>query len=179
MGDAPQFFNNEAFEVAQYDKAMKDYTKASVKISTSLAALNIGQNMIFSTALTGMMYLAARGIYDGRSCRFQIERDLSSDMVPFYLAGTMTVGDLVMINQLVFQLSLPLNFLGAGLSICATVWHRLNGSLTPNRNCLPRATPKSDRHGHAFQPSICQSQYQGEHFLDRHRFRTLTSGFLL
>lgn len=44
---------------------MKDYTKASVKISTSLAALNIGQNVIFSTALTGMMYLAAKGITDG------------------------------------------------------------------------------------------------------------------
>jgi ATP-binding cassette subfamily B (MDR/TAP) protein 7 len=70
---------------------MKDYTKASVKISTSLAALNIGQNIIFSSALTGMMYLAAKGIVD----------------------QTMTVGDLVMVNQLVFQLSLPLNFLGS------------------------------------------------------------------
>ena len=62
---ALQYFNNEAFEVAQYDKAMKDYTKASVKISTSLAALNIGQNAIFSSALTAMMYLACRGIVDG------------------------------------------------------------------------------------------------------------------
>jgi ATP-binding cassette, subfamily B (MDR/TAP), member 7 len=44
---------------------MKDYTKASVKISTSLAALNIGQNAIFSSALTAMMYLACRGIVDG------------------------------------------------------------------------------------------------------------------
>lgn len=61
-----QFFNNEKFEVAQYDKAMKDYTKASVKISTSLAALNIGQNAIFSSALTAMMYLACRGIVDGK-----------------------------------------------------------------------------------------------------------------
>lgn len=64
-----QYFNNEAFEVAQYDRAMKDYTKASVKISTSLAALNIGQNVIFSTALTGMMYLAAKGITDGTRAR--------------------------------------------------------------------------------------------------------------
>lgn len=44
---------------------MRDYTKASVKISTSLAALNIGQNIIFSSALTGMMYLAAQGVVKG------------------------------------------------------------------------------------------------------------------
>lgn len=44
---------------------MRDYTKASVKISTSLAALNMGQNIIFSSALTAMMYLAAKGIIDG------------------------------------------------------------------------------------------------------------------
>lgn len=57
---------------------MKDYTKASVKISTSLAALNIGQNVIFSTALTAMMYLASKGIMDGaqfRSSMVELARD--------------------------------------------------------------------------------------------------------
>lgn len=44
---------------------MKDYTKASVKISTSLAALNAGQTIIFSSALTGMMFLAAQGVVKG------------------------------------------------------------------------------------------------------------------
>jgi ATP-binding cassette subfamily B (MDR/TAP) protein 7 len=60
-----QYFNNEKYEVDQYDAAMRDYTKASVKISTSLAALNIGQNIIFSSALTGMMFLAAQGVVKG------------------------------------------------------------------------------------------------------------------
>ena len=46
---------------------MRDYTKASVKISTSLAALNSGQTIIFSTALTGMMFLAAQGVVKGSS----------------------------------------------------------------------------------------------------------------
>jgi ATP-binding cassette subfamily B (MDR/TAP) protein 7 len=121
---SPQYFNNEAFEVAQYDRAMKDYTKASVKISTSLAALNIGQNIIFSSALTGMMYLAAKGIVD----------------------QTMTVGDLVMVNQLVFQLSLPLNFLGP-FPLSFLFLRPL--TLFLYRNRLPRAATVSYRHGHA------------------------------
>lgn len=66
---ASQYFNNENFEIAQYDAAMRDYTKASIKISTSLAALNIGQNIIFSSALTGMMYLAAQGVIKGAFTR--------------------------------------------------------------------------------------------------------------
>ncbi|OJJ98033.1 hypothetical protein ASPACDRAFT_80144 [Aspergillus aculeatus ATCC 16872] len=89
--EAVKYFNNEKFEVARYDKALKNYEDASIKVTTSLAFLNSGQNMIFSSALAAMMYLAADGV----------------------ATGTLTVGDLVMVNQLVFQLSVPLNFLGS------------------------------------------------------------------
>ncbi|KAL9640370.1 MAG: hypothetical protein Q9164_000313 [Protoblastenia rupestris] len=89
--EAVKYFNNEKYEVGRYDKALQNYETASIKVTTSLAFLNSGQNIIFSSALAAMMYLAADGV----------------------AAGTLTVGDLVMVNQLVFQLSMPLNFLGS------------------------------------------------------------------
>ncbi|KAI9882580.1 MAG: Iron-sulfur clusters transporter atm1, mitochondrial, partial [Watsoniomyces obsoletus] len=89
--EAVKYFNNEKFEVGRYDKALKDYERESIKVATSLALLNSGQNIIFSSALTAMMYLAAKGV----------------------ATGQLSVGDLVMVNQLVFQLSVPLNWLGS------------------------------------------------------------------
>ncbi|TEY43698.1 hypothetical protein BOTCAL_0362g00020 [Botryotinia calthae] len=89
--EAVKYFNNEKYEVGRYDQALKAYEKSSIKVATSLAFLNSGQNLIFSSALTAMMYLAADGV----------------------ATGNLTVGDLVMVNQLVLQLSVPLNFLGS------------------------------------------------------------------
>ncbi|KAI9738337.1 MAG: Iron-sulfur clusters transporter atm1, mitochondrial [Cirrosporium novae-zelandiae] len=89
--EAVKYFNNEKYEVGKYDAALQRYEHASVKVTTSLAFLNSGQNVIFSTALAAMMYYACNGVAE----------------------GTLTVGDLVMVNQLVFQLSVPLNFLGS------------------------------------------------------------------
>jgi ATP-binding cassette, subfamily B (MDR/TAP), member 7 len=60
-----QHFNNEKFEVGQYDKHLAAYERSSIKIATSLAYLNSGQNIIFSSALTLMMVLAAQGVVKG------------------------------------------------------------------------------------------------------------------
>ena len=80
-----------------------------MKITTSLAFLNSGQNVIFSSALTLAMFLAAQGVINGSLGPLFC---LSIQWI-LILAGTMTVGDVVMVNQLIFQLSLPLNFLGS------------------------------------------------------------------
>ncbi|XP_018578996.1 ATP-binding cassette sub-family B member 7, mitochondrial isoform X2 [Anoplophora glabripennis] len=86
-----KYFNNEKFEADRYDGVLKKYEDASLKTSSSLALLNFGQNAIFSAALSGIMILAANEI----------------------VKGNMTVGDLVMVNGLLFQLSIPLGFLGS------------------------------------------------------------------
>nr|XP_055034202.1 iron-sulfur clusters transporter ABCB7, mitochondrial [Misgurnus anguillicaudatus] len=85
-----KYFNNEKYEAERYDSYLKVYESSSLKTTSTLAMLNFGQSAIFSVGLTAIMVLASKGI----------------------MAGTMTVGDLVMVNGLLFQLSLPLNFLG-------------------------------------------------------------------
>uniref|UniRef100_A0AAY4DH13 Iron-sulfur clusters transporter ABCB7, mitochondrial n=1 Tax=Denticeps clupeoides TaxID=299321 RepID=A0AAY4DH13_9TELE len=85
-----KYFNNEKYEAERYDGFLKIYESASLKTTSTLAMLNFGQSAIFSMGLTAIMVLASKGI----------------------MAGTMTVGDLVMVNGLLFQLSMPLNFLG-------------------------------------------------------------------
>ncbi|OLY83017.1 Iron-sulfur clusters transporter ATM1, mitochondrial [Smittium mucronatum] len=93
------YFNAENYQIEKYDKALAKYHKSGLMTSLSLAYLNAGQNMIFSTSLSIMMYMAANGV--------------SVSKILCVFSGTMSIGDLVMVNGLVFQLSLPLNFLGS------------------------------------------------------------------
>ncbi|GAB1479565.1 ABC transporter ATP-binding protein/permease [Paracoccaceae bacterium] len=85
-----KYFNAEGWEAARYDRAMARYEKAAVKTGLSLALLNAGQSFLITTGLVVVMVLAARGVQ----------------------AGALTVGDFVMVNAYMIQITMPLNFLG-------------------------------------------------------------------
>ena len=85
-----KYFGNEAFEASRYDKNLVRYQVAAVKSQKSLAILNFGQQTIIAIGLVLILWRATLGVVD----------------------GTMTLGDLVLVNTLMIQLYIPLNFLG-------------------------------------------------------------------
>jgi len=85
-----KYFGAEAREAARYDASLVTYERASVRTYTSLAWLNTGQAVIFTLALTLCMVMSARDV----------------------IAGTNTLGQFIMVNALMIQLFIPLNFMG-------------------------------------------------------------------
>jgi ATP-binding cassette subfamily B protein len=85
-----KYFNNEEYEAKRYDENLRQYENAAVKTEASLGVLNIGQSFIIAIAVTILMVLAAQGV----------------------VGGALSLGDLVLINGLLIQLYIPLNFLG-------------------------------------------------------------------
>lgn len=85
-----KYFGNEAHESRRYDVALRDYEAAALRSKTSLSVLNLGQGAIIGVGLVVIMLMAGAGV----------------------TAGTMTVGDFVLVNSYLVQLALPLNFLG-------------------------------------------------------------------
>jgi ATP-binding cassette subfamily B protein len=85
-----KYFGNEDYEARRFDDNLRSYEAAAVKSEASLGLLNIGQSLIIAVAVTALMILAAGGVAD----------------------GSLTLGDLVLINGLLIQLYIPLNFLG-------------------------------------------------------------------
>ena len=85
-----KYFNNEAYELDRYDRTLKGWESAAVKSQNSMSLLNFGQGAVIAVGITFMMVFAAQGVVN----------------------GSMTIGDLVLVNTMMLQLFLPLNFLG-------------------------------------------------------------------
>jgi ATP-binding cassette subfamily B protein len=85
-----KYFGNEAFETARYDDNLLRYQSAAIKSQKTLAFLNLGQQIIIAIGLMLILWRATLGV----------------------VGGTMTLGDLVLVNTLMIQLYIPLNFLG-------------------------------------------------------------------
>ena len=85
-----KYFGAEAREAGRYDVAMAGYEQAAIKTNYSLAFLNFGQSLIITVGLVAVMVMAALGVQN----------------------GTLTVGDFVMVNAYMIQITVPLNFLG-------------------------------------------------------------------
>ena len=85
-----KYFNNEDFEARRYDEGLDAYRRAQIKSQGTLSLLNAGQQLIIATSLVAMLWRATAGV----------------------VARELTLGDLVMINALLIQLYIPLNFLG-------------------------------------------------------------------
>ena len=85
-----KYFGNEEYEARRYDESMQTWETAAVKSQKSLSLLNSGQSLIIAVAVTLILWRATRGVID----------------------GTMSLGDLVLVNAFMIQLYIPLNFLG-------------------------------------------------------------------
>ena len=85
-----KYFNNEDYEARRYDEHMATWEQAALKNQGSLSVLNFGQGAIIAVGVTLLMILAGQGVAD----------------------GSMTMGDLVLVNAYLLQLFIPLNFLG-------------------------------------------------------------------
>ena len=85
-----KYFGNEEWEARRYDESMQRWEQAAVVSQTSLSLLNVGQSAIIAIAVTLIMWRATAGVVD----------------------GSMTIGDLVLVNAFMLQLYVPLNFLG-------------------------------------------------------------------
>ncbi len=85
-----KYFGNEAYELQRYDESLSKWESAAISSQTSLSALNVGQGLIIATGVTVMMVLASNGVVE----------------------GSLSLGDLVLVNAFLLQMFIPLNFLG-------------------------------------------------------------------
>jgi ATP-binding cassette, subfamily B, heavy metal transporter len=109
-----KYFSNEEFEAKRYDQNLQRYEKAATTTEFSLGLLNSSQSLVIACAVTALMWRASDGIVSGR----------------------LSLGDLVMVNALLIQLYIPLNFLGVmyrELKQAATDMEKLFNLMNVNR----------------------------------------------
>ena len=85
-----KYFGNERMELTRYDNTLKDWEDVAVKSQSSMSLLNFGQGSIIALGVTVIMFFAAQGV----------------------VSGSMSIGDLVLVNAFMLQLFIPLGFLG-------------------------------------------------------------------
>ncbi|MBI5900005.1 MAG: ABC transporter ATP-binding protein/permease [Rhodocyclales bacterium] len=119
-----KYFNNERWEHDRYDEQMQKWEVAQIRSQVSLSWLNLGQSLIIAAGVTLMMWRAAVGVAN----------------------GSMTVGDIVLVNAFLIQLYMPLNHLGVlyrEIRQSLTDIERMFGLLSRNREIedAPDARP--------------------------------------
>lgn len=125
-----KYFNNEDFEARRYDADLAQWEEATTRSQISLSLLNLGQQAIIALGITAMMWRATLGVLD----------------------GTMTVGDLVLVNAFLMQLYMPLNFLGVvyrEIRQALTDIERMFGLLHEHQEIADRPQARELTHGPA------------------------------
>lgn len=123
-----KYFGAESREAARYDMAMEGYEKAALSTAYSLSFLNFGQSFLITGGLVVVMVMAAMGVE----------------------AGTLTVGDFVMVNAYMIQITMPLNFLG-------TVYREIRQSLVDMSEMFTLLEQPSEVTDKALAPTLAVS----------------------
>lgn len=125
-----KYFGNEGHEYRRFDRSMERYETAATKTYTSLALLNSGQAIIFTAGMTVLMVMAGMAA----------------------VKGTISIGDFVLVNAMLIQLYIPLNFLGTvyrdikqGLIDIEAMFNLLD--VTPEISDKPTSKPLDARTG--------------------------------
>jgi ABC-type transport system involved in Fe-S cluster assembly fused permease/ATPase subunit len=131
-----KYFNNESFELDRYNRTLIAWSDAAVKSTATMSILNAGQGLIIAGGVTVIMIYAAQGV----------------------VAGAMSLGDLVMVNTLMLQLFLPLNFLGV-------IYRALNYAFADMDLVLKLLSkqPEIEDHPNAVDLSVSQAHVQFQH----------------
>ena len=119
-----KYFGNERFEADRYDQSLQRWERAAVRSQTSLSLLNLGQSLFIATGASLVMWRAIDGV----------------------MKGTMSVGDLVLVNAFLIQLYAPLNFLGViyrEIRQSATDMARMFGLMSEHQEIADRPTAQT------------------------------------